>query len=76
MSIQKKVVALGDSGVGKTSLLYRYLYDKFDNSSMTTIGASFKTKIISLPNEQDEIKLNLWDTAGQERFKSLTKMYF
>ena len=49
MSIQKKVVALGDSGVGKTCLLYRYLYEKFDNTSMATIGANFKTKVIALP---------------------------
>lgn len=64
MSIQKKVVILGDSGVGKTSILIRYVFDKFDQQSLPTLGASFKSKIVPLPAEQDEIKLNLWDTAG------------
>jgi small GTP-binding protein len=63
MALSKKVVILGDSGVGKTALLYRYIYDKFENSSMPTIGTSFKSKTLSIPGEGD-IKLNLWDTAG------------
>ena len=76
MSMQKKVVILGDSGVGKTSILFRYIFDKFDNQNLPTLGASFKSKVIMLPNENDAIKLNLWDTAGQEKFKSLTRMYY
>ena len=76
-TVQKKVVILGDSGVGKTSILFRYIFDKFDNQNLPTLGASFKSKVISLPQCQDEqIKLNLWDTAGQEKFKSLTRMYY
>ena len=63
MSYQKKVVILGDSGVGKTSILFRYLFDKFESSNMPTLGASFKSKLITVPGEGD-IKLNLWDTAG------------
>ena len=70
----KKVVILGDSGVGKTSLLYRYLYDKFEADNMPTLGTSFKTKLIPIAGAT--LKLNLWDTAGQEKFKSLTRMYF
>ena len=66
---------LGDSGVGKTSILYRYIYDKFDSSNLPTLGASFKSRVLQIPNEGD-IKLNLWDTAGQEKFKSLTRMYY
>jgi small GTP-binding protein len=61
--MQKKVVILGDSGVGKTSILYRYLFDKFDSSNLPTLGASFKSKVLNINNEGD-IKLNLWDTAG------------
>lgn len=76
MSMQKKVVILGDSGVGKTSILFRYIFDKFDNSNLPTLGASFKSKTIPLPSENSQIKLNLWDTAGQEKFKSLTRMYY
>jgi len=70
------VVILGDSGVGKTSILFRYITGGFDDTSLPTLGASFKPKKVPLPTEQDEIQLNLWDTAGQEKFKSLTKMYF
>ncbi len=63
--MQKKVVILGDSGVGKTSILFRYMYDKFEDASMPTMGASFKSKLIAIPGESGgEIKLNLWDTAG------------
>jgi len=61
--------------VGKTSILFRYLFDKFEQSNMPTLGASFKSKLISIPG-QGEIKLNLWDTAGQEKFRALTRMYY
>ncbi|CDW88875.1 ras-related protein rab-22a [Stylonychia lemnae] len=74
--MQKKVVILGDSGVGKTSILLRYIQNKFEGSNLPTLGASFKSQMIQLPNENDQIKLNLWDTAGQEKFKSLTRMYY
>jgi len=70
------VVILGDSGVGKTSILYRYIFEKFDNQSLPTLGASFKSKLIEIPGENEQIKLNLWDTAGQEKFRSLTRMYY
>ena len=75
-NMQKKVVILGDSGVGKTSILFRYIFDKFDNQNLPTLGASFKSKVIMIPGENNSIKLNLWDTAGQEKFKSLTRMYY
>ena len=75
MLIQKKVVIIGDSGVGKTALMNRYLFDKFDSESMPTLGGSMKPKEVEVPGE-GSIKLTLWDTAGQEKFKSLTRMYF
>ena len=55
MSIQKKVVILGDSGVGKTSILFRYITGGYDDSSLPTLGASYKPKKVSLPTEKDEI---------------------
>ena len=67
---------LGDSGVGKTSILFRYIFDKFEKENLPTLGASFKSKIITVPESGEDIKLNLWDTAGQEKFKSLTRMYY
>lgn len=64
MSLQKKVVILGDSGVGKTSILNRFIFNKFEAENLPTLGASFKSQMINIPNENDQIKLNLWDTAG------------
>ena len=74
----KKVVILGDSGVGKTSIMLRYVNNRFDEGNLPTLGASFKSQVIQLPSEGagESVKLNLWDTAGQEKFKSLTKMYY
>lgn len=69
-----KVVLLGDSSVGKTSLVYRLTSDKFDPNLPNTIGAAF----ISKEHTRDDktVKLEIWDTAGQERYKSLTPMYY
>ena len=75
MQATKKVVIIGDSGVGKTAIMNRYLFDKFDSESMPTLGSSTKSREVEVPGE-GSIKLALWDTAGQEKFKSLTRMYF
>ena len=75
MLATKKVVIIGDSGVGKTAIMNRYLFDKFDAESMPTLGSSMKSREVEVPGE-GSIKLTLWDTAGQEKFKSLTRMYF
>jgi small GTP-binding protein len=69
----KKVVIIGDSGVGKTAIMNRYLFDKFDPESMPTLGSSMQSRQVEVPGE-GMIKLTLWDTAGQEKFKSLTRM--
>lgn len=71
----KKVVIIGDSGVGKTAIMNRYLFDKYDPESMPTLGSSMQSRLVEVPGE-GSIKLTLWDTAGQEKFKSLTRMYF
>ena len=49
MSLSKKIVILGDSGVGKTSIFYRFFYDKFESESMVSMGASFKSTSIEIP---------------------------
>ena len=74
--MSKKVVIIGDTGVGKTSILFRYVLNKFDENLGSTFGAGFKTKEVPYNDEGDKIKLNLWDTAGQDRFESVTKLYF
>lgn len=72
-----KVVVLGDSSVGKTSLVQRFSNDSFDQNTMNTIGAAFITKQHQCSNALDRtIKFEIWDTAGQERYRSLTPMYY
>lgn len=72
-----KMVLLGDSGVGKTSIIKKYLFDRFDIGENITIGASFFQRNINYnyKGEEKELKLQIWDTAGQERFRSMVPMY-
>ena len=73
--IMFKVITLGDSGVGKTSIIRRYANNIFDENVLSTIGVGFAFKEVELSNKK-KIKLKLIDTAGQEKFKSLAKSYF
>merc|ERR1712159_467930 len=66
-----KLVFLGS--VGKTSIISRFMYDKFDNSYQATIGIDFLSKTMYL--EDRTVRLQLWDTAGQERYRSLIPSY-
>ncbi|XP_039070314.1 ras-related protein RABH1b-like [Hibiscus syriacus] len=68
-----KLVFLGDQSVGKTSIISRFMYDKFDNNYQATIGIDFLSKTMYL--EDRTVRLQLWDTAGQERFRSLIPSY-
>jgi len=72
--VEAKIVLLGDTGVGKTSLVLRYVEQRFNPVSTPTIGASFLTKTIWV--NENRVKLQIWDTAGQERFRSLAPMYY
>ncbi|KAL0094832.1 Rab11A, rab family GTPase [Phycomyces blakesleeanus] len=69
-----KLVIVGDSAVGKTHLLRRFVHDKFDHSSMSTIGVDLLVKEMVVNHTWGRIQL--WDTAGQERFRSATKRYY
>lgn len=68
-----KVILLGNSGVGKTSLATRWLNGSFDESSRPTIGASNYLK--ELQTDDGKIRVTLWDTAGHEQFRSITPLY-
>ena len=70
-----KVITLGESGVGKTSIIERFLYNKFDDNCLSTIGLSFSYKDITLKNKE-KIQIKLIDTGGQEKFRALAKSYF
>ena len=70
-----KIVVIGDSGVGKTSILEALNYKKISKSAKPTIGAEFVKKKITL-DDGSEVSLQLWDTAGQERFQSLCTSFY
>ncbi|KAA1465979.1 ras-domain-containing protein [Dentipellis sp. KUC8613] len=73
--IDAKIVVMGNTGVGKTSLLQRYTQNKFDPKNTTsTTGAFFVTKKVYVNGLK--VRLQLWDTAGQERFRSMAPMYY
>jgi Ras-related protein Rab-1A len=69
-----KLVIVGNSGVGKSSLLMRYSDDTFNDTYLATIGVDFKFKTVSLDGKK--IKMQIWDTAGQERFRTITSAYY
>jgi len=69
-----KIVFLGKSGVGKTSITLRFCRDTFTDGTEATIGASFLTKMMTVNERQ--IKFEMWDTAGQERYRALAPMYY
>lgn len=72
--IYLKILILGDSNVGKTSLLFSYIDNYCPETHMATIGVEFKEKKLELNGHK--INLQIWDTSGQERFRSLTRNYF
>ena len=75
-AIPCKVVLIGESGVGKTSIISRYMTDTFSSTLGSTPGANFTTKTVFLKNENQSIKFEIWDTAGQEKFRSLAKVFY
>ncbi|KAH6671800.1 putative ras-like GTP-binding protein [Halenospora varia] len=76
-SLEAKIVVLGAQGVGKTSLLLRYIKNQFSPANTTsTVGASFMTKRVVDDESDTIVRLQIWDTAGQERFRSISRLYY
>ncbi|KAL8729954.1 MAG: hypothetical protein Q9166_004399 [cf. Caloplaca sp. 2 TL-2023] len=76
-SLEAKICVLGAQGVGKTSLVQRYVKGTFTPSTTaSTVGASFLTKRVLDVDTGTLVRLQLWDTAGQERFRSISKLYY
>jgi len=69
-----KLIIVGDSNVGKTNIMSKYIHNQFNQHSKSTIGVEFGTKIVNIDNKK--IKAQIWDTAGQERYKSITSAYY
>jgi Ras-related protein Rab-8A len=73
-NITLKILTIGESGVGKTCVLRRFVENKFMKNHFATIGIDFKTKTVQYGGSS--IKLKIWDTAGQERFRNITNQYY
>jgi len=71
-----KVVLIGESGVGKTSIITRFTSNTFSSQLMSTPGGNFVTKNMIIEDENQSIKFEIWDTAGQERYRSLIKVFY
>ena len=69
-----KLLTLGDTNVGKTSVVLRFSDDKYNDNQLSTIGVDFRTKYMKLG--ENPVKVLRWDTAGQERFKNIAKQYY
>ncbi len=72
---QVKLVLLGESAVGKTSLTLRYVAQHFEDVPDTTVGAAFVSKTVQLEDDS-VVKFAIWDTAGQEKYRGLAPMYY
>jgi len=71
-----KIVMIGDSGVGKTALVQRFVEDKFNPSDINTIGVDLRVKTLCVGPVETKVKMQVWDTAGQERFRAITQCYY
>ena len=72
--IRLKILLIGDTSVGKTALILKYIDKEFSDNHISTIGLEYKDKLIKI-NEK-KIKLQIWDTSGQERYRSITKSFY
>jgi small GTP-binding protein len=70
---QLKIIVVGESSVGKTSLIKKFCWNHFDEQSEPTIGSDFSTKTMNRRHKQ--LKLQIWDTAGQEKFSSVSRLF-
>ena len=76
MSVESfKVVLVGESGVGKTSIITQFIDQTFQEDQQSTTGGTFSTKSVVCDNGKT-LKFEIWDTAGQERYRALTKMFY
>ena len=71
-----KVVLLGESGVGKTSIINQFISKKFNPKMSTSVSAQFTSKIMEFPEHNRTLRFDIWDTVGQEKYRSLTKIFY
>ena len=75
-NITCKVVLVGESGVGKTSIINRYLNNTYNENQKSTFAPKFKNKVLNYPEYNKSISFDIWDTAGQEAYRSITKNFY
>jgi len=71
-----KVIVIGDTCVGKTNFIFRFVENRFSLNYVSTVGFDYRSKIITLPKSKKKVKLQIWDTAGQERYNAVNKNLF
>jgi small GTP-binding protein len=71
-----KVVLIGESGSGKTSIIQRFSYNLFDPNCASSISSQYISKIIELKDINQTLKFDIWDTAGQEKYRSMAKLFY
>ena len=69
-----KILLIGESSVGKSSLLIRFAEDSFSPELLSTVGIDYKIKTLEIKDKR--VKMEIWDTAGQERFRTITTAYY
>lgn len=75
-SLSSKVVLIGETGVGKTAIISRFIRDTFNKGQEPSTMASYTSKEIIIKEFNRKLKLDIWDTAGQEKYRSLTKFFY
>ncbi len=71
-----KAILIGESGVGKTCIIVRFVSEEFRPNSLSTTGASYACKLMNFDDYDKPINMQLWDTAGQENYRGLTKIFY
>ena len=74
--VDAKVVLVGESGVGKTSIIKQFTSHKFDPDCAASISSQFSSKVVNISDSKKAIRFDLWDTAGQEKYRSLAKIFY
>ena len=71
-----KLAIIGDSNVGKSNFLFKFIEGQFSPLHVATIGFDYKSRVVTLPKSKKRVKLQIWDTAGQEKYMSINKNLF
>jgi Ras-related protein Rab-22 len=74
--INCKSILIGETGVGKTCIIERFILDDFNKNQISSSGASYTKKTLDFPEYNKSIDLEIWDTAGQEKYRGIAKIFY